>query len=241
MNNTVSDVRLTGLADDRNRVITVVQENENNGNQTTQTNETVQTNTTNCTENVGGEPVNTRTRQKNINIERTKSQSIQKACNKTLKVMYTNADVLTNKQDLLESRVKKELPDIIGINEVKPKNMKTQLFSAEFNLERFGYDMFPNNIEEENGRGQVLYVSKELKGKRLYLSSEFEEFACVKIDLNNQDKLLVVLVYRSPSSSERNSALLNKLVSEANDHKTSHLLVLGDFNYKTIESTKVKH
>ena len=80
-------------------------------------------------------------------------------CNK-IKVMYTNADVLTNKTDLLQSGCKAEMPHIIGINEVKPNNQRYKLFSAEFNLEELGFDMFPNNIEEDTGRGQLLYVSK---------------------------------------------------------------------------------
>ena len=131
--------------------------------------------------------------------------------------------------------MKTELPDIIGINEVKPKRTKSQLFPDEFNLERLGYDMFPNNIEEDNGRGQILYVSKKLKAKRVYFDSEFEEVTCAKIDLNNQDKLLVVLVYRSPSCTERNCEHLNQLVNAASDSNSSHLLMMGDFNYKFID------
>ena len=39
-----------------------------------------------------------------------------------IKVLYTNADQLTNKIELLRSRCKHEEPNVIGINEVKPKN-----------------------------------------------------------------------------------------------------------------------
>ena len=53
----------------------------------------------------------------------------------------------------------------------------------------------------------------------------------VKIDLNNQDKLLVVLIYRSPKSTERNNKLLNDLVRETSKFGASHILLMGDFNY----------
>ena len=60
-----------------------------------------------------------------------------------IKVMYTNADVLTNKMDLLRSRCLVELPQIVGVNEVKPKNCRyTAVIPAEFNLVDLGLDMF---------------------------------------------------------------------------------------------------
>ena len=71
---------------------------------------------------------------------------------KKIKVMYTNADVLTNKIDLLAARIKAELPQIIGINEVKPKYQRFKVLPAEFNMEELGFDMFVNNIEEEQGK-----------------------------------------------------------------------------------------
>ena len=123
----------------------------------------------------------------------------------------------------------------MGINEVKPKNHRYDIFSAEFNLEDIGMDMFPNNIEENHGRGQILYVAKELGAKRVYFDSRFQEVTCVKINLKNKDKLLIVLVYRSPSSTELNNTYLNQLVEEASKYESSHLLLLGDFNYGHID------
>ena len=155
--------------------------------------------------------------------------------NKKLNVMYTNADVLTNKIDLLKTRCLAELPHIVGVNEVKPKNMKNKLYAAEFNLDEIGFDMFDNNIEEEKGRGQLLFVSKDFKAKRVYMNTAFEETTCVKIDLNNQDKLLVVLIYRSPNSAERNNKLLNDLVKETCSLGASHILIMGDFNYGSVD------
>ena len=58
-----------------------------------------QSDTNRNTRLIGGAPDNTRNRQTKENSERKIAQSIQKS----LKIIYTNADVLTNKQDLLES------------------------------------------------------------------------------------------------------------------------------------------
>lgn len=152
-----------------------------------------------------------------------------------LKVMYTNADVLTNKIDLLRARCRLELAKIIGINEVKPKNQRFKVFPAEFNLEDLNLEMFSNNVEEEGGRGQLLYVSKELNAKRVYLESRFEEVLCVKVNLQNKDKLLIMLIYRSPNSTTSNNAMLNDLVEKACKFGASHLLMMGDFNYPGID------
>ena len=53
----------------------------------------------------------------------------------SLKILYTNADQLSNKMDLLKLRVQTDLPDIICVNEVKPKNSRFEPFAAEFSLE----------------------------------------------------------------------------------------------------------
>jgi len=119
----------------------------------------------------GGAPENTQNRQTNGKNKQTQTQAQNSNPYKKMNVMYTNADVLTNKMDLLKTRCLAEMPHIVGVNEVKPKNMKTKLYSAEFNLEDIGFDMFPNNVEEDKGRGQVLYVSKDFKGKRVILTT----------------------------------------------------------------------
>ena len=43
---------------------------------------------------------------------------------KEIKFLFTNADTLTNKTTELDERAKACWPDVIAINEVKPKNME---------------------------------------------------------------------------------------------------------------------
>ena len=69
-----------------------------------------------------------------------------------IKVLYTNANQLTNKIELLRSRCKHEEPTVIGINEVKHKNNRYPVNAAEFKLEDLNYDMFKKNT----GRGLLL-------------------------------------------------------------------------------------
>ena len=70
-----------------------------------------------------------------------------------IKSMYTNADQLWNKMNELKEITKKEWPDLIGINEVKYKNMEgKELKTKQFELEEERYDIFGNNIEEDTRR-----------------------------------------------------------------------------------------
>jgi hypothetical protein len=62
--------------------------------------------------------------------------------------------------------------------------------------------------------------------------SRFNESSFVSKQLNNQDKLLVGLIYRSPSNvSNDNEQGLRGLIHEATNKGHSHILMIGDFNY----------
>ena len=61
-----------------------------------------------------------------------------------IKCFYINADQLRNKQNEFELRIRDLKPNIIAINEVKPKNTKFLVTTPEFSLE--GYKTFSQNI-----------------------------------------------------------------------------------------------
>ena len=49
-----------------------------------------------------------------------------------------------------------------------------------------------------------------------------------------QDNLNLAVIYRSPNSPPENHDYLRNLIQEANNLKSSHLLIMGDFNYNDI-------
>jgi len=67
------------------------------------------------------------------------------------------------------------------------------------------------------------------------MESKFQENLFVKIKLNQNDKLLVGIIYRSPSvkTFEYNNELCT-LLTEAIKKGFSHILIMGDFNYPEI-------
>ena len=88
--------------------------------------------------------------------------------------MYSNADGLPNKLNELKvlAQSDKSKPDVIAVIEVKYKN-KWKLFDSEFKIE--GYSLYSNDLSG-NGRGEALYVKKDVHCNVLYVDSKYEDF-----------------------------------------------------------------
>ncbi|CAC5374164.1 unnamed protein product [Mytilus coruscus] len=95
--------------------------------------------------------------------------------------------------------------------------------------------MFEKNLKTDEGRGLLMYVDTNLEATEIQMNTEFQENLFIKIKLNQNDKLLLGLIYRSPSNNtkEYNDKLVN-LMSEATEMGYSHILIMGDFNYPEI-------
>ncbi|RLC07615.1 MAG: hypothetical protein DRI57_25640, partial [Deltaproteobacteria bacterium] len=143
--------------------------------------------------------------------------------------MYTNADSLLNKRRYLDDHIKASQPDVIGITESVPKNVKDQINEVEFTVE--GYDMFTNL--KCGGRGICLYTRKELRASPGDIPESKQAVWC-EIRLQNQDKLLIGCVYRSPNSTSEENKQTNSLLDKGTEAKNSHVLLMGDFNHPEI-------
>ena len=150
--------------------------------------------------------------------------------------MYTNAGQPKNKLSEMRVRLSNHMPSTIGVTEVKPKSKQTQIKEPEYSLGEVGnYDMFCTNIENDKGRGCIVYISQELKAVQIHLNVEYEEYVCASVKLNNEDELLIGLLYRSPNSNYDNNKMLQKLLSEAFNNNYSHILIMGGFNMPNID------
>ncbi|CAG2209849.1 unnamed protein product [Mytilus edulis] len=153
-----------------------------------------------------------------------------------LKCVYTNADSFINKFDEFKTRFINEEsdPDIIIITEVLPKNSRYRILKAELSID--GYDIFPENFPTNSVRGIIIYVKQELQAVEIDIKHEFKEYVCLKINLVNNDKLLVGCIYKSPSSSEEQHKALNDLLVKISklEDSYSHVLLTGDFNFPDI-------
>jgi hypothetical protein len=89
--------------------------------------------------------------------------------------LYTNADQLPNKMVELRAIIASSSPqpDIIAVNEVKPKNSRYQLQPADYKIE--GYTSFEKNIQKEKGRGIVVWTKEFINARVIDIETEFEE------------------------------------------------------------------
>ena len=135
----------------------------------------------------------------------------------------------------LRIQLAKEKPQIIMVNEVKPKNSRFSLSEAEISLDK--YHLITKNIDEENGRGIAIYIRKGLRFAEVEINSTFQESLWFSVRLKNNDEMLAGCIYRSPNSSDDNSKKLRDLIKDVSNKKYSHLMIAGDFNYPNIKWT----
>ena len=132
---------------------------------------------------------------------------------KKLHFISSNADVLTPDKLLeLKNRInQRNQPDIIMIQEAKPKNFRRELTKTEFDINEYDIE-WSNMKQEEPGRGLITYVRKGITYKQVFFDIPFIEYLAVTIDLNKKEKLLVVNIYHSPNSDDANTVALNNLI-----------------------------
>ena len=156
-----------------------------------------------------------------------------------MRVLYTNADQFLNKRDLLVAQIAGNTPlDIIVISEILPKAPNAVINLSLITLP--GYCCYlnfdPNNYDptSSNIRGVGIYVHHKLQASQVFFNTpHIEDHVWASIRLQGSDLLLVGCIYRSPSGNiDTSTASLCDLLTSL--HNYTHLLICGDFNYKTI-------
>ena len=133
---------------------------------------------------------------------------------RSLKIIYTNADTLTNKLDELNILIADEKPDLVAIIEVLPKFSLFPVQKHELQID--GYSLLSNLLgsKEKSSRGILLYI----QNKYSYVVQEshirFQEHLFVDVTTNTGSVISVGLLYRSPNSSRQNNDLLLKSISD---------------------------
>ena len=128
---------------------------------------------------------------------------------------------------------------VIAICEAKLKTSKERSLK-EYDLPNF--DMHEANLENSIGRGIVVYTHKCIGKSTIQVthSSNFEEACLLEIRLRGGDILLFGCCYRSPTESDTssiNNKNLNKLLEYVSLKRYSHVCIVGDFNFKSINWT----
>ena len=158
----------------------------------------------------------------------------------SLIIWNINADVFNREKYIeLKHRLSEsgETPQIIAINEVKAKNPKHSIELVEYQLP--GYSFESLNLLNSTGRGMVLYILSSIKYSPLNFSSSFVEAQVAIIEPQTENQLVFGSIYRSPTCTLENTKQLNSLIDGIMRHKPEKLLLMGDFNYPSIDWTNV--
>ena len=171
-----------------------------------------------------------------INTNSSSDQTIQYdlISEGSIRIYYTNADNLINNRTELHANIELYCPDIIIITEIFPKNFdSTNIMGVEMKLD--GYTYFQGRTSEKS-RGVCIYCKELLSAQdcKLLNEHEYDESCWCEIKLESSEKLLIGGIYRSPSSTEENTLRLNDLICSAMDLHYNYTVIVGDFNFPSI-------
>ena len=133
----------------------------------------------------------------------------------------------------LEVLTRNNTPTIIAITEVNPKSNRYNISESEIKLE--GYNLYYKHTI--NSRGVAIYIHNSLIATILDNDKQTKDSIWLEIKLNNSDRLIVGCVYRSPSSTKREDELFLDMIKDFKNISSSHMHILGDFNFPKINWT----
>lgn len=154
---------------------------------------------------------------------------------KGIRCMYTNADSLLGKRDLLRLRIEAFQPDIVAITELLPKNRTNNTINTEVEFQLEG---FQNFYGANNKRGVMICVSNHIKAQKLeeLTNNKHEEQVWCILKIQNGPDLLIGCMYHSPNSTQENfDTMLNHINEVCKDHNRAHIVIMGDFNRPDID------
>jgi len=139
-----------------------------------------------------------------------------------------------NKIAELQDYIDRHTPYIIGITETWCTGL---VGDAELHLKV--YNLFCCDRNSALGGGALLYMHASLSAVTC------ESLTALNIDsvwctvtLRGSEKMLIGVVYRSPSSNSENDSKLNIAISNIDDfQECSDLLIMGDFNTPNVDWT----
>jgi endonuclease/exonuclease/phosphatase family metal-dependent hydrolase len=153
--------------------------------------------------------------------------------NQGLTVLYTNADSLLGKRDLLKCKIEDLKPDIIAITETLPKNLSKSSLNPQQEYGIEGFNMF---MGSQNKRGVIIYTANHLQVSKEdeLTESEHEEQVWCNIRTKTGD-LIFGNIYHSPSSTQENHAKLRTLIDDSCSKGSRNVIIVGDFNMPSID------
>ena len=126
-------------------------------------------------------------------------------------------------------------PDVIGITE---SWCNETIKDSEVAIEGFNTFRLDKGTPTGTGGGVILYIRNSLTAVACHQLNEMEMESSVwcVVQLEDNERLLLGLCYRSPNSSEDNNRKLREQITSIKRvERITHVLVMGDFNFSEID------
>ena len=146
---------------------------------------------------------------------------------------YSNVQSIRNKFNEFTDSADNYKPLIIGITETW---LSEEVKDSE--IEIANYDIFRCDRLEGKGDGSIMYIHNCLQSVACQELDNigFQDSVWRIIQLKNNDKLLVGVVYRSPSSSNiNNDKLFQVFHNAASKQGVTPVMIMGDFSMPEIK------
>ena len=145
-----------------------------------------------------------------------------------VKVLYTNAQSIVNKLDLLQTQICDLNPDVIALTESwTHKEISKEILKLE------GYEVVgrTDRTDTLNGRGGGILLYSRLPHLYEEVESRTEQIVHTILSMQNKTTdIQLHVIYRSPNASpEMNEEILNYI-----QNLPENSIVIGDFNYPEI-------
>ncbi|MES9974252.1 MAG: reverse transcriptase family protein, partial [Candidatus Thiodiazotropha sp.] len=155
-----------------------------------------------------------------------------------LRCLYTNCLSIYNKMSELQQLVHDNTPNLLALSETW---LTKEIEDGEINLP--GYSVLRSDCTRGRAGGVALYYKQSMPAPLLidHVDLPFVDQLWVQFPLRGHDAMLLGIIYRSPSSptgSER--ALVEGLQQLVCQNKSSHLLLLGDFNIPNVDWQRLR-
>ena len=93
-------------------------------------------------------------------------------------------------------------PDILMLTEVIPKRQVNPIEESHITLNGYvrhtNFEISDSNLGASGIWGTAIFVTDELKSRKVKMMNEFDDHVWIELQLNNNDKLLCGCMYRSP-------------------------------------------
>ena len=156
--------------------------------------------------------------------------------------MYTNIDGLLNKKDELQLRFSTpHAPDVMVLTEVIPKGQKNSVSLNDLGIDGFQEPFINFELNTDNPgkavRGLAVYVKNGIANvTHLQVETNVIECICVSIETKNDERFIIVAMYRSPSlNGPASTQEVCVIIEEMCKHESDRTLFVGDFNYPEID------